>query len=61
VRPSIGLLGLGYPEAYGGTPGRRGFRLIVTEEIARRQRRADGQPVLAQHRAAAIVAHASEA
>jgi acyl-CoA dehydrogenase len=32
---SIGLLGLGYPEAYGGTPADTGFRLVATEEIAR--------------------------
>jgi acyl-CoA dehydrogenase len=31
----LGLLGLGYPEAYGGTPADGWFRLIVTEEIAR--------------------------
>jgi acyl-CoA dehydrogenase len=31
----IGLLGLGYPEAYGGTPADTWFRLIATEEIAR--------------------------
>jgi len=31
----LGLLGLGYPEALGGTPGDTGFRLIATEEIAR--------------------------
>jgi acyl-CoA dehydrogenase len=31
---SIGLLGLGYPEAYGGTPADTGFRLVATEEIA---------------------------
>ena len=31
----IGLLGLGYPEAYGGTPADAWFRLIATEEIAR--------------------------
>ncbi len=31
----IGLLGLGYPEAYGGTPADGWFRLIATEEIAR--------------------------
>jgi acyl-CoA dehydrogenase len=30
----IGLLGLGYPEALGGTPCDIGFRLIATEEIA---------------------------
>jgi acyl-CoA dehydrogenase len=30
----IGLLGLGYPEAYGGTPADTWFRLIATEEIA---------------------------
>ena len=31
----IGLLGLGYPEAYGGTPADTWFRLIATEEVAR--------------------------
>jgi len=31
----LGLLGLGYPEAYGGTPADGWFRLIVTEEVAR--------------------------
>ena len=31
----IGLLGLGYPEAYGGTPADTWFRLVATEEIAR--------------------------
>jgi acyl-CoA dehydrogenase len=31
----LGLLGLGYPEAYGGTPAGTWFRLIATEEIAR--------------------------
>jgi acyl-CoA dehydrogenase len=31
----LGLLGLGYPEAYGGTPGDGWYRLIATEEIAR--------------------------
>jgi len=31
----LGLLGLGYPEAYGGTPADTWFRLIATEEIAR--------------------------
>ncbi len=31
----LGLLGLGYPEAYGGTPADGWFRLIATEEIAR--------------------------
>jgi acyl-CoA dehydrogenase len=31
----IGLLGLGYPEAYGGTPADGWYRLIATEEIAR--------------------------
>ena len=31
----VGLLGLGYPEAYGGTPGDGWYRLIATEEIAR--------------------------
>jgi acyl-CoA dehydrogenase len=31
----LGLLGLGYPEAYGGTPADTWFRLVATEEIAR--------------------------
>ena len=31
----IGLLGLGYPEAYGGTPADTWFRVVATEEIAR--------------------------
>jgi len=31
----LGLLGLGYPEAYGGTPADTWFRLIAAEEIAR--------------------------
>ena len=31
----LGLLGLGYPEEYGGTPADTWFRLIATEEIAR--------------------------
>ena len=31
----LGLLALGYPEAYGGTPADGWFRLIATEEIAR--------------------------
>jgi acyl-CoA dehydrogenase len=31
----LGLLGLGYPEAYGGTPAGTWFRVIATEEIAR--------------------------
>lgn len=31
----VGLLGLGYPEAYGGTPADTWFRLIATEEVAR--------------------------
>ena len=31
----IGLLGLGYPEQYGGTPADHWFRLVATEEIAR--------------------------
>jgi acyl-CoA dehydrogenase len=31
----VGLLGVGYPEAYGGTPADGWYRLIVTEEIAR--------------------------
>ena len=32
---ALGLLGLGYPEAYGGTPADGWYRLIATEEIAR--------------------------
>ncbi|MEO7008286.1 MAG: acyl-CoA dehydrogenase family protein, partial [Caldimonas sp.] len=32
---AIGLLGLGYPEACGGTPADAWYRLIATEEIAR--------------------------
>jgi acyl-CoA dehydrogenase len=32
---AIGLLGLGYPEAYGGTPGSMWLRLAVTQEVAR--------------------------
>ena len=31
----IGLLGLGYPEEFGGTPADSWFRLVATEEIAR--------------------------
>ena len=31
----IGLLGLGYPEAYGGTPADTWFRVVATERIAR--------------------------
>jgi acyl-CoA dehydrogenase len=31
----LGLLALGYPEAYGGTPADTWFRLVATEEIAR--------------------------
>ena len=31
----MGLLGLGYPEEYGGTPADGWYRLIATEEIAR--------------------------
>jgi len=31
----LGLLGLGYPQAYGGTPADGWYRLIATEEIAR--------------------------
>jgi acyl-CoA dehydrogenase len=30
-----GLIGLGYPEAYGGTPAPMALRLIATEEVAR--------------------------
>jgi len=32
---NVGLLGLGYPEAYGGTPSDTWYRLIATEELAR--------------------------
>jgi acyl-CoA dehydrogenase len=32
---AAGLLGIGYPEALGGTPAGMGWRLIATEEIAR--------------------------
>jgi len=32
---AMGLLGLGYPEEFGGTPADGGYRLIATEEIAR--------------------------
>ncbi len=32
---ALGLLGIGYPEALGGTPADTGYRLIATEEIAR--------------------------
>jgi len=32
---ALGLLGLGYPEEYGGTPAPLALRLIATEEIAR--------------------------
>jgi acyl-CoA dehydrogenase len=31
----VGLLAIGYPEAYGGTPADGWYRLIATEEIAR--------------------------
>jgi acyl-CoA dehydrogenase len=31
----VGLLGIGYPEEYGGTPADGRYRLIATEEIAR--------------------------
>jgi acyl-CoA dehydrogenase len=31
----LGLLGIGYPEEYGGTPADGWYRLIATEEIAR--------------------------
>ncbi len=31
----VGLLGIGYPEEYGGTPGDVFFHLIVAEEVAR--------------------------
>lgn len=31
----IGLLGLGYPEEYGGTPGDEFFKIIAGEEISR--------------------------
>ena len=30
-----GLIGLGYPEEYGGTPATMRLRLIATEEVAR--------------------------
>ena len=32
---SVGLLGLGYPEAYGGTPADLFYHLILSEELAR--------------------------
>ena len=32
---AIGLLGLGYPQAYGGTPADQFYRLIAAEELAR--------------------------
>ena len=32
---ALGLLGLGYPEAFGGTPAPLALRIIATEEIAR--------------------------
>jgi acyl-CoA dehydrogenase len=32
---AIGLLGLGYPEEYGGTPGDLFYHLILSEELAR--------------------------
>ena len=32
---AAGLLGVGYPEAYGGTPAGMAWRLVATEEIAR--------------------------
>ena len=32
---ALGLLGLGYPESYGGTPGDVFFHLLVSEELAR--------------------------
>ena len=32
---AIGLLGVGYPEEYGGTPGDVFFQVIVAEEVAR--------------------------
>jgi acyl-CoA dehydrogenase len=58
----IGLLGLGYPEAYGGVEGDMLMRLIATEEIAR----AGSGGLLASlfsHNIALppIVAHGSEA
>ena len=50
----LGLLDLGYPEAYGGHAVRR---LVQTHRDRRdracRQRRVDGEFVLAQHRPAA--------
>ena len=59
---SIGLLGVGYPEAYGGTPAPRSLRLALTQEIAR----AGSGGLMASlfsHNIALppIVAHASEA
>ncbi len=32
---AAGLLGIGFPEAYGGTPAGMAWRLVATEEIAR--------------------------
>jgi acyl-CoA dehydrogenase len=32
---AIGLIGVGYPEEYGGTPADTWYRLIATEEVAR--------------------------
>ncbi len=54
----LGLLGLGYPEALGGTPASWRLRNAVTVGAVplRRQRRRDGQPVFPQHRAAARAA-----
>jgi acyl-CoA dehydrogenase len=31
----VGLLGLGYPEEYGGTPGDLFFRIVASQELAR--------------------------
>src|SRR5437868_7808246 len=32
---ALGLLGLGYPEAYGGTPAPFALRRVLTDEVAR--------------------------
>jgi hypothetical protein len=55
---SVGLLGLGYPEALGGTPAPFALRNAVSVTLARVrwQRRPHGQPVFAQYRLAARVA-----
>ena len=54
----LGWLGLGYPEAFGGTPAPWALRNAMTIALARsrRQRRPDGQPVQPQHWPAARVA-----